>query len=132
MIVTTLRDQATHVILDREGERQAQGCGQGHDVLEVGLDQKRNDDREPGDPDQQPRDGCYPQDQQPAARRRALGGAMHNPAHRQNEQTAADRNEKDDKDMAPGQFSQEAETLTGFIHDFDLPNPTVSGRRYQS
>jgi hypothetical protein len=57
---------------------------------------------------------------------------MHNPAHRQNEQTAADQNEKDDKDMAPGQFSQEAETLTGFIHDFALPSPTVSGRRYRS
>jgi hypothetical protein len=45
------RDQATHIVLDREGDGQTQGCGEGDDVLEGGLDQERYDDDDSADPD---------------------------------------------------------------------------------
>ena len=105
------RDQAADIVLEREGERQAHGRDQGDDVLEGGLDQNRNDDRDAGDADQQPGDGRDPQDHQPPVRGRALGGAAHDPAHRQDEQTAADQNDEDEKNMAPGQFPQEAQSV---------------------
>ncbi len=55
-----------------------------------------------------------------------LGGAADDPAHRHDEQTASDQNDKDEKNVAPGQFSQETQMVTGFIHDIVPPNLTVS------
>ncbi|MGA7673827.1 MAG: hypothetical protein WCA78_02140 [Rhizomicrobium sp.] len=56
------------------------------------------------------------QDQQSPVRGRTLGGAANEPAHDPDEQTAADQNSQDEKNMAPGQFAQDAKMVSGFAH----------------
>src|SRR6266403_4897556 len=58
------RDQAAGIVLECEGESQPHGRDQRDDILESGLDQQRNDDRDTADPDQQPDQWRHPPDQQ--------------------------------------------------------------------
>jgi hypothetical protein len=49
-------------------------------------------------------------------RRPALGDVADDSAHRQDEQPADDENRSDEKDVAPGQFPQEAQMVIGLVH----------------
>src|SRR5665811_2388086 len=61
---------AARVILESEGECETYSCGQGYYLLESRFNQKWDDYRDAGNPDQQSGDRGYPQDQQALVRGR--------------------------------------------------------------
>src|SRR5882762_11768684 len=58
-------------------------------------------------------------------RGRALGGAAHDPAHRQDEQATDDQDEQNEESVTPGQVAQKAQMVAGIVHnvpsDWSLP-----------
>ncbi len=74
-------DQAAGVVLEHEGERQADAGGDRQKVLEGRLDDDLHQHDERAYADAQPENRNHAQDRKPQAQRRALGCPAQRPAH---------------------------------------------------
>jgi len=104
MIVHNPGGQAADVILEREGERQAHRRHRATTSSKVGSTRIGTTIAMAATPIASRASGAIRKINSRRCAGRALGGTAHDPAHRQDQQLAADEYDKDEQNIAPGQF----------------------------